>query len=147
MNKKNTDKPIFFVDRALGKNLVQILRNAGANVEAHIDHFATNSPDVEWLPEVSRRGWIVLTKDANLGRTPSEQIAIASSNARVFVLAIGDASGEEMAQTFIKALDNIERFIKGNQAPFIAKVYQNSRVTIWQNHTKLLKMLQRFNEL
>jgi hypothetical protein len=74
VNKKNTDKPIFFVDRALGKNLVKILRNAGANAEAHIDHFAPNSPDVEWLPEVSRRGWIVLTKDANLGRTPSEQI-------------------------------------------------------------------------
>lgn len=147
MNKKNTDQPIFFIDRALGKNLVKILRNAGANAEAHIDHFAPNSPDVEWLPEVSRRGWIVLTKDANLGRTPSEQIAIASSSARVFVLAIGDASGEEMAQTFIQALDSIKRFIKGNQAPFIAKVYQNSRVTIWQNHTKLLKMLQRSNEL
>jgi 5S rRNA maturation endonuclease (ribonuclease M5) len=67
--------------------------------------------------------------------------------ARVFILAIGDASGEEMAQTFIQALDNIKRFIKGNQAPFIAKVYQNSRVTIWQNHTKLLKILQRSNEL
>ena len=72
---------------------------------------------------------------------------IASSNARVFILAINDASGAEIAQTFIQSLESTERLIKGNQSSFIAQVYQNSRVTIWQNHTKLLKMLQRSNEL
>ncbi|MBW4455646.1 MAG: hypothetical protein KME55_24705 [Nostoc indistinguendum CM1-VF10] len=55
MNK--ADKPIFFIDRALGKKYVaDALRSVGANVEVHADHFSPDALDIEWLPEVSCRG-------------------------------------------------------------------------------------------
>jgi hypothetical protein len=77
------EKPTFFIDRALGRKYVaDALRNAGAKVEIHEDHFSPDSPDTEWLPEVSQRGWLILTKDDAIGRNILEQIAIASSEVK-----------------------------------------------------------------
>jgi len=83
---------VFFVDRALGNRVVEALREAGAQVEAHRDHFAHDAPDTEWLPIVSQRGWVVLTKDVRLRYNPLEVQAIAQTNARVFILTTGNLS-------------------------------------------------------
>lgn len=116
-----SQKLTFFIDRALGQKFVALaLRGAGATVEVHEDHFAPESPDTEWLPEVTRRGWIVLTRDARVGLNILEQIAIASSAARVFVLSIDAATGEDMASALVLALPRIERLLQSHPAPFIA---------------------------
>jgi len=58
------DPLIFFLDRSLGKHIVaDALRQAGAEVQLHDDYFSQDARDEEWLQEVGRRGWIVLTKD------------------------------------------------------------------------------------
>jgi predicted nuclease of predicted toxin-antitoxin system len=138
-----TTKPTFFLDRALGKKYVAAaLRDAGAQIEIHADHFPPDSPDTEWLPEVSRRGWIVLTKDDAIGRNLVERIAIAQSEAKVFVLAAGNLTGREMAAIFVEALNKMEKVANGQQPPFIAKVYHQGRVRVWQNRTKPLKTLK-----
>jgi PIN like domain/Protein of unknown function (DUF433) len=49
-------------------------------VEIHGDHFDQGAADVDWLPEVGRQGWIVLTKDANIGKRTLEKIAVAQSH-------------------------------------------------------------------
>lgn len=45
----------FFTDRDLGKQFPQILRDAGLTVERHMDHFAHDAPDAEWLEIVGKR--------------------------------------------------------------------------------------------
>lgn len=43
----------FFIDRSLGsQGVAQALRNAGARVEVHDDHFAVNEQDTVWLAEI-----------------------------------------------------------------------------------------------
>jgi hypothetical protein len=55
---------VFFLDRSVGKRRVaESLRARGALVELHDDHFAKDVPDSEWIAEVIRRGWIIVTKD------------------------------------------------------------------------------------
>jgi len=71
-----TPKPasglVFFIDRSLGRKYVAgALRTAGAKVEVHDDHFPQTTPDVEWLAEVGRRGWVVLSKDDASAATAS----------------------------------------------------------------------------
>ena len=39
---------------------------SGLRVELHDTHFAQDCPDEEWLPEVGRRRWIVLTRDLRI---------------------------------------------------------------------------------
>jgi hypothetical protein len=51
------------------------LRAAGARVEVHIDHFPQDAADADWIPEVGRRGWVLITKDENIRRNPLERAA------------------------------------------------------------------------
>ncbi len=130
----------YFLDRALGKSVGIALQAIGKQVEFHNDHFAPDSPDTEWLPIISQRGWIVLTKDENIGRNILEVQAIADNKARVFILVSGNLSTQGMINIFVDAIEKIEKIVKGNSAPFIAKVYKDSRVTIWKNANTLRKL-------
>jgi predicted nuclease of predicted toxin-antitoxin system len=142
VSKKN--QPItFFIDHCVNQKIVpDAMRSAGATVEAHIDHFAIDAPDTEWLPEVSQRGWVVITKDWGLNSNLLELRAIAAANARVFILASGNFTGEEMAAILVEALDRLQRFVQGNQSPFISRISPSGQVRIWQNRTKLTKLLK-----
>lgn len=132
----------YFIDRALGKSVGQALKDLGVNIEFHSEHFAPNAPDTEWLPIVSQRGWIVLTKDDRIGRNILEVKQIASSQAQVFILVSGSLSGQQTVKIFVNAIDKIEKITQGNQAPFIAKIYQPARVESWKNRVALAKFLR-----
>ncbi|MBE9078118.1 hypothetical protein IQ241_12585 [Romeria aff. gracilis LEGE 07310] len=141
MNQEN--QPTFFIDRALGRKAIAGgLRKAGATVEIHDDHFPPEALDVEWLPIVGQRGWLILTKDGGIGRRLLEQISVATSEARVFVLSSGNLTGSEMAEIFVSALSRMQRFALGNPQPFIAKVYKSGTVRMWQSRNQLLKLLK-----
>jgi hypothetical protein len=61
----------FFLDK-----VAQLLRAAGANVEVHLDHFGGDIADIEWIPEVARRNWVLITKDQNIRRNPIERALV-----------------------------------------------------------------------
>lgn len=64
----------FFLDYQIGRYTVaEALRGAGARVEVHIDHFNQAAPDTEWIPEVARRGWVLITRDKNIRRNRSNE--------------------------------------------------------------------------
>lgn len=92
----------------------------GVNVEVHADHFLPDAPETEWLPEVSRRGWLILTKDDEIGRNFLEQMAIASSDAKVFVLSLRNLTGKKW-QTYLYRLLNgwrsLPKVIKHHSLP------------------------------
>lgn len=138
-----TYKYTYFIDRALGKSVGQALQSLGVHIEFHHNHFTPDSPDTEWLPIVSQRGWIVLTKDENIGRNILELKQIALSKAKVFVLVSGNLSRQIMVNIFVNTIDKIEKITQGNQAPFIAKIYKDYKVILWKNKTKLTKLLKK----
>jgi len=134
---------IFFLDRCLGKKLADSLRNVGAKVEIHDDHFSQDINDEDWLRIVGERNWVVLTKDKKIASRPLELLAVAQGDVRLFAFVGGDVPGVVVAQAFVNALENMQRFIRGNQAPFIAKVYQSGLVKPCKNREELLKMLPK----
>src|SRR6266511_4327650 len=77
----------FFIDRSLGHIAGQMLRDAGAKVEFHDDHFAQDATDADWLPEVGAKGWVVLTKDKRIRFRALEREALMAAKVGVFVLA------------------------------------------------------------
>jgi predicted nuclease of predicted toxin-antitoxin system len=137
---------IFFIDRALGKSVGRSLQEIGRNVEFHNDHFAPDSPDIEWLPIVSQKEWIILTKDSQIRYNLSEQLAIANNQARVFILSGQNLSTSVMFDIFRHSIEGMERFIQGNQSPFIAKIYKTARIELWRSNKELEK-LARFHHL
>jgi hypothetical protein len=100
-----------------------LLYRSRITVEIHSDYFDQGAPDVDWLPEVGRRGWIVLTKDANIGKRTLEKIAVAQSHIKMFTLASQNLSGDDMVAIFKKAIVPMQEFARKNSAPFIAKIY------------------------
>jgi predicted nuclease of predicted toxin-antitoxin system len=133
-------QPVFFVDWCFGKTVVNALREAGALIEHHSDHFKQNAPDTEWLPVVSDRGWVVLTKDKAIAKNQLELMAIARSEVKVFILTSGNLTRQEMAALLVDVLEKLKKFAQGNQAPFIGKVFKDRRVELWKTRTQLLKM-------
>jgi predicted nuclease of predicted toxin-antitoxin system len=135
-------KHTYFIDRALGKSMGKTLQSIGVKVEFHNQHFQPDSPDTEWLPIVSQKGWIVLTKDENIGRNPLEVKAMAMANAKVFALVSGNLNSQQMRNIFVNAIEKIDNFAQGNNGPFIAKIYRNSQIKMWKNQTALRKVLK-----
>jgi predicted nuclease of predicted toxin-antitoxin system len=124
---------IFLIDRCLGTKLADSLRNVGATVEIHDAQFDRDINDVDSLKIVGERNWVVLTKDKKIASRPLELLAVAQGDVRLFALVDGDVRGVVVAQAFVNALENMQRFIRGNQAPFIAKVYQSGLVKPCKN--------------
>lgn len=117
---------VFFVDRSLGKRVVaQALRDVGARVEVHDDHFPQNATDVDWLTAVGQRGWVVLSKDERIRRNPLERAAFEHARVKAFFLTQQGLSGPEMAEIFVRALLGIARRAARQPGPFIYTISLN----------------------
>lgn len=114
---------VYFTDRDLGKLFPARLREAGLTVERHADHFAPNAADAEWLPEIGRRGWIVITHDERIRYKANELAAVVQHRVAV-LLVVGRAPLPELAQQFVRTLSSIEAFVEEHVPPYIAKVYR-----------------------
>jgi len=98
------------------------LRQSGVHVEIHDDHFPQNALDEDWLLEVGKREWIVLTKDDRIRYRPAALEAYRRNNVRVFIFGSGGMKAQEMADAFVKALPKILRFARNKSAPFFARI-------------------------
>jgi len=114
----------------LGKKIAGPLIKAGAIVHLHDDHFDQNVEDEEWLTEVGKRGWLVITKDQRIRRRPLERDALLRANLKVFCFMSGSISFPEMAKIFVKALPSIKRISENTSPPFIAGIYKDASVKV-----------------
>lgn len=130
---------VFFLDKCLGRKVVaQALRAAGEKVELMEDHFDKTADDAVWVPEVGRRGWIILTKDRALRHNSLELIALLKSNTHSFILTSADQTGEQMAAAFVTALADMKKMIAKFSAPFVGNVSPLGNVHVFFTHDQLL---------
>jgi predicted nuclease of predicted toxin-antitoxin system len=116
----------FFLDRALESYDVRdALKEMGARVEMHRDHFKEDADDVEWLPMIAGRGWVILSKDQY---NYLERLAIKNAKGRAFLLVPGGLKGVEQAAIISKALPEMLRILDLTKPPFIVKIYRDSSV-------------------
>ncbi|HEY5542517.1 MAG TPA: hypothetical protein VIM04_04570, partial [Candidatus Binatia bacterium] len=82
---------VFFIDRSLGQKVIASkLRECGVQVEIHDHHFPQNALDEDWISEVGKRGWVVLTKDDRIRYRPAALAAYRRHQAKVFVFGSGE---------------------------------------------------------
>lgn len=78
----------FFLDRALQSYALRdALKELGARVQMHRDHFKEDAEDIDWLPIIARRQWVILTKDQC---NWLERRAIRNARGRAFLLVRGE---------------------------------------------------------
>lgn len=116
-------KLVFFLDHQIGRYVVaDALRVVGAQVEAHVDHFDAAAPDIDWIPEVGRRGWVLITRDQNIRRNPLERFSYEAAALRGFVMTGQDMSGSDMSALLVKSLSGMVRRVAGRKGPLMFSI-------------------------
>jgi len=142
------EPPTFFLDRCLGRRIVaEELRAAGHLVEVHADHFPATESDAEsddsqWLTQVGARGWIILTRDANISKNQLELRALFNSGVPSFVLVSRKSlTGRQMAESFLKAMPTMRKLLTKFDWPFIATVTRAGLVKVAWTLSDLIKQI------
>src|SRR4051812_13454282 len=130
---------VFFIDKCLGlKQVPDALRAIGERVELKTDHFAQDAQDAEWVAEVGRRGWIILSADEHLQHNHIEIVALLKSGTHSFLLTSGNFTGPESAAAFVKAMPQMKGIIASIPAPAVCKVWKHGEVKLVHTHAGLI---------
>lgn len=126
----------YFADRDLGRQFPELLRAAGIRIERHDDHFGVNTPDDEWLFEITRRGWVAVTRDQRINYSPLAKSVMMEAGARLFVL-VGNMTVAEAATNFLRWQGPIEALALLEFEGFIAKVRRDG-IHVWVRRVEWL---------
>jgi len=121
--------PTLFIDRDLwSRRLDAALREAGIPFAAHRELFADDMPDEEWIPEVGRRGFVVLTRDQQIRRRPNELAAVRAARIHLFALTSGNLSAADTALLCVAAWPAIARAVASHPAPALFSITRGAEV-------------------
>lgn len=95
-------------------------------MEVHDAHFPPGTTDTVWVPEVARRGWVVLSKDLSIASNTLERDTLFESGVRAFLLSQQDLSGPDQVTAFLKGLPDPQ-----HRAQRTAALYR-ARVAFWR---------------
>jgi len=95
-------------------------------VACHADLFAPDATDEEWLEQVVKDDFVVLTMDGKMVRRRAIQDIVMHSGARLLYLRGGSAVMPQVAQNFVNTQPRIERFLSRRDAPIIVRVSRPS---------------------
>jgi hypothetical protein len=117
-------KPVLFIDRnSGGRTFRALIENHGIMVKLHDEHFSTTTDDSEWLRKVGQRGWIMITGDAMVTRTPLFLLRLTQTRARVFILkGLNGATPEGKAQCVISCYERIVSICQTRQTPLLWRI-------------------------
>jgi len=120
------------------KHLLSLLSARGVRHERHRDHFTPGLADIEWLPEIGRRKWALLTTDKRIRYRTIEKQAVLDNDVRMFCFSTNNMSGRDMANALGLALDKIKKIFSSTPAPFIAMITKSGNVVVRKdfNETK-----------
>lgn len=126
-------KPVFFIDRDLGKNkLPAALREQGHEVKTLFEVYGREAEqgtqDPEWIKDCVANGWVALTRDKL--RHPGERELIVAHGAKVFRVAKKARTGPDQIR-FV--LSNLNRIVQRSRkpGPFIYRIDEKRVTRIW----------------
>lgn len=71
----------FFFDNCLSPKYAEVLTSLGENITHLREVFDPSAKDEDWIPEVARRGWVAVSFDRKILKTP--MLATALERARL----------------------------------------------------------------
>lgn len=121
--------PTLFIDRDLwSRRLDAALREAGIPFVAHRELFADDVADVDWIAEVGRRGYTVLTRDQAIRRRPNELAAVRAARIHLFALTSGNLSAADAAALCLAAWPAIQRAVRQHAVPALFSITRGGEV-------------------
>jgi hypothetical protein len=123
---------VLFLDENHCGNLFLRAALADAEIpfESHLDHFRPGTEDTEWLPEIGKREWCLLTTDKRIRKRPLEREAVRENGVRMFYFASNQASGQQMGETLRRAIPEMQRLAANQPPPFTASISKSGEVKL-----------------
>lgn len=116
---------VWWVDRCFGARIVPAkLRDGGIKIRTYAELYPDDPavPDAVWIPEVTARGWVILTKDKEIRRNPEEIAAIRRASARYVCLSAKGMSGEQQADCLLGHWRTLEGVVDTRKPPLLVTV-------------------------
>ena len=92
------------------------------DLRLHYDHFFHKCPDDVWIPEATKRGWIIISPDKLIEGDSINRAAVIRASAKVFLLSSKDLVGEEMAAILVVCRGRINELASAKSGPFIVRI-------------------------
>ena len=112
----------FFFDNNLSPKLAKGMAAFGEDVIHLTDRYAPSTPDHDWLPEVGRSGWILVTRDDRVRRNPAELLALKESRVGAFFLGGKDRSRCELIQQVVRNWPRMKELAGKTPKPFAFRI-------------------------
>lgn len=106
----------------LSPKLVSGLAEFGEEVAHLRDHFPEDTPDADWLEDIGKRGWVLITKDRAIGRRPIEREALKTHKVGAFFLLGKNMAAWNQIKQVIRAWERINELSASTKRPFAYKV-------------------------
>ncbi len=119
---------VLWVDRSLGTRTVpSILREhlepRGVRVVAYDEVYDRNVlPDAAWIPDITQRGWVILTKDKAISRAGLERELLIRAKARYVALVASNLTGAEQAMCLVTHWRTIAGVLEHRRPPVLVRV-------------------------
>ena len=111
--------PTFYVDECLGRSIALRLQADGHDAKP-FDEFA-GRPDVEFLPIIGERRWVLITKDKRIRKNQLEVQTILNSDVRAFVVTATRLNHEQIGQLILRVMSKIIRLSR-QRGPFVYNI-------------------------
>lgn len=114
---------MIFIDRSIPRGVAEAIKQVRDDVRWLEDEFPHNIKDPEWLPEVGKRGWLVISRDKKIRTRPGERRALMEANVGAFIVAQKqNPTRWEYLKLLARTLDEMEAVFARTDRPFIYTV-------------------------
>ena len=76
---------MIFIGRSIPKGVAEALKMVRDDIRWLEDEFTHDAKETEWLPEIGRRGWLVITRDKRIRSRPGERKALLDAGVGCFI--------------------------------------------------------------
>lgn len=125
-SKKSRERNVL-LDRCVPPSIIRALNHFQIVVQTLEDVYpgrSQNVQDVEWIRDCGTHGWLGLTQNFRIGRTPIEKAAIVDSGAQVVTYASADLAADTRAMIYGRHLLTIRRHCQVS-GPGLWKIYHD----------------------
>jgi len=110
--------------------LATALREAGFEIHLYREYLADNVDDVTWMRFAASRGWIAITRDKAIRRSPLEIHALRAAGLGAFFVSSGQITGDEIRDRLLKFLPAMVTYSRGTNRPFLATLTSKGIVAL-----------------
>ena len=122
---------MIFIGRSIPKGVAEALKMVRDDIRWLEDEFTHDAKETEWLPEIGRRGWLVITRDKRIRSRPGERKALLDAGVGCFILTQKQSLTRwEFLKLLTRTLDEMQSIFRETERPFVFGVSRTGELRL-----------------